>query len=168
MTQNSINNNSQGFKNSWMDMVGCVWVGENFLKEWQVADKIIESILSQFVFNHLWMIQTQKIITHRVSKIHKMDMGACVWVGESFLSHEKWEIKLLGDFLFTIHIVHFTNDSNSRNNNSQGFKDSQMDMRGCVWVEESFLWNDKWQIKLLSEFFSNSHSTFYKWLKLKN
>ena len=73
--------------------------------------------------------------------------------GESFLSHEKWQIKLLGDFLFTIHIVHFTNDSNSRNNNSQGFKDSQMDMRGCVWVEESFLWNDKWQIKLLSQFF---------------
>ena len=40
-------------------------------------------------------------------------------------------------------------------------------MRGCVWVEESFLWNDKWQIKILSEFISSSHSTFYKWLKLK-
>ena len=40
-------------------------------------------------------------------------------------------------------------------------------MGGCVWVGESFLRNDKSQIKLLSEFFTNSHSTFYKWLKLK-
>ena len=37
----------------------------------------------------------------------------------------------------------------------------------CVWVGKSFLWNDKWQIKLLSELFSNSLSTFYNWLKLK-
>ena len=51
-------------------------------------------------------------------------------------------------------------DSNSKNNNSQGFKNSQMDMRGCVWVGESFLSHDKWQIILLSEFFPNSHSTF--------
>ena len=42
-----------------------------FLKEWQVRDKIIESVFSQFAFNHLWMTQTQKIITDRVSKIHK-------------------------------------------------------------------------------------------------
>ena len=37
------------------------------------------------------------------------------------------------------------NDSNSRNNNLYGFKSSQMDMRGCVWMGESFLRNDKWQ-----------------------
>ena len=42
-----------------------------------------------------------------------------------------------------------------------------MDMRECVWVGKSFLWNDKWQIKLLSELFSNSLSTFNNWLKLK-
>ena len=29
---------------------------------------------------------------------------------------------------------------------------------------ESF-WTDKWHIKLLSEFFPNSHSTFYEWLR---
>ena len=40
-----------------------------------------------------------------------------------------------------------------------------MDMGGCVWIGESFLWNDKWQIKLLSELLSNSHSTFYEWFK---
>ena len=44
---------------------------EMFIKERQVKDKIIESILSQFAFNHLLMIQTKKI-THRVSKIHKL------------------------------------------------------------------------------------------------
>ena len=44
-------------------------------------------------------------------------------------------------------------DSNSKNNNSQGFENSWMDMRGCVWAGESFLNHDKWQIKLLSEFF---------------
>ena len=50
---------------------GMCMIGGEFLKEWQVADKIIESILSQFAFNHLWMTQAQKIITCRVSKINK-------------------------------------------------------------------------------------------------
>ena len=48
---------------------------------------------------------------------------------------------------FTIHILHFMNDSNSRKNNLQGFensqmdmrRNSQMDMRGCVWVWPRFL-----------------------------
>ena len=48
-------------------------------------------------------------------------------------------------------------DSNSENNNSQGFENSWMDMRGCVWVGESFLNYDKWQIKLLSKFLYNSY-----------
>ena len=38
---------------------GMGMIGEKFLKEWQVADTIIESILSHFVFNHLQMTQTQ-------------------------------------------------------------------------------------------------------------
>ena len=95
-----------------------------------------------------------------------MDMGGCVWVEESYLRNDKWQIKLLSEF-FPINIQPFMNDSNSRNNNLYGFKISQMDMRGCVWVGKSFLRNDKWQIKLLSEFFFNSHSTFSEWLKLK-
>ena len=55
-------------------------------------------------------------------------------------------------------------DSNSKHNNSQGFKNSWIVLRGCVWVGESFLNHDKWQIILLSEFFPNSHSTYYEWL----
>ena len=75
--------------------------GGKFLKEWQVRDKIKEwfffpihiqpckkwlkndkwqikllsQFLSQFAFNHLQMTQTQKIITCRVSKIHKWIWG---------------------------------------------------------------------------------------------
>ena len=68
---NSTNNNFWGFKNSQMDMAGCVWLGRKFLKEWQVTGKIIEGIFSQFAFNHLWMSQTQEIITCRVLKIYE-------------------------------------------------------------------------------------------------
>ena len=50
---------------------------EMFIKERQVKDKIIESILSQFPFNHLLMIQTKKIITHRFQN-SQMDMKGCV------------------------------------------------------------------------------------------
>ena len=89
---------------------GLCMSGIKFPKPWQVKDKIIEWFLLQFIFYILQMTQTQEIITCRVSW---MDMGVCVWVGESFLR------------------------------------------------------NDKWQIKLLSWFFSNLHSTIYEWLKLK-
>ena len=48
----------------------------------------------QFTFNILQVTLTQKIITHRVSKILRMDMREFVWVRESFFNHDKWEIKL--------------------------------------------------------------------------
>ena len=35
-----------------------------------------------------------------------------------------------------------------------------MGLRGCVWAGQSFLSHDKGQIKLLIEFFSNSHSSW--------
>ena len=47
---------------------GMCMSGGKFLKEWQVTDKITESIFMQFIFNILQMTQTQKIITHGVSK----------------------------------------------------------------------------------------------------
>ena len=74
MTQTQEIINHRVFKNSWMDIRGCVWVGESFLRnvKWQ---KIIEWIFSQFTFNLLQMTQTQKIITHSVSKIHKWIWG---------------------------------------------------------------------------------------------
>ena len=49
--------------------------GRKFLKEWQVTDKIIESIFFQYIFNLLQMNQTQKILTPRVLKIHKWMLG---------------------------------------------------------------------------------------------
>ena len=79
------------------------------------------------------------------------------------LSEPPLQIKLLSEF-YAIHIQHFMSDSNSKNNKLQGFENSQMDMRGFVWVGESLLSLDKWWIILLSEFLCNSHSTFYEWL----
>ena len=43
-----------------------------------------------------------------------------------------------------IRIQLFMNDSKPKNNNSEVFKNSQMDMRAYVWVGESFLNYDKW------------------------
>ena len=76
-----------------------------------------------------------------------MDVRGCVWVGESFLSHDKWQIKLLSnifynkpwqvknkiiEWFFYNSYFNFTNDSNSGNNNSQGFENWRTDMGGCV------------------------------------
>ena len=89
--------------------------------------------------------------------------GICMSRGK-FL--KPWQVtdKIIEWIFYTSHIQHFMSDSNSENNKSQGFKNSWMDMRGCVWVGESFSSHDKWQIKLLSEFLYNSHSTFNEWL----
>ena len=54
---------------------GDVYGQGKFLKPWQVTDKIIEWIFPQFTFNFLWVTLTQKIITHRVSKIHEWLQG---------------------------------------------------------------------------------------------
>ena len=51
--------------------------------------------------------------------------------GGSFLRNDILQIKLLSDIFYNSYF-HFTNDSNSRNNNSEGFENSQMDMEGCV------------------------------------
>ena len=73
-----------------------------------------------------------------------MDTRGCVWVGESFLNHDKWQIKLLKWIFFPIHIQHFMSDSNSENNNLQGFENSWMDTRGCVMSGGKFL--KPWQV----------------------
>ena len=147
-----------------MDTRACVWVGESFSShdKWQIE------LLSEFFPNshstfYEWL--TQKIITCRVWKFMNGHEGMCMSRG-SFLKHDKWEIKLLSEFLYNSH-SHFMSDSNSKNNNLQGFENSQMVSRGCVWVGESFSSHDKWQIKLLSEFLYKSHSTIYEWFKLK-
>ena len=43
-----------------------------------MTDKIMESIFFQFTFNLLLMTLTKKIITQRVSKIHKWIRGMCM------------------------------------------------------------------------------------------
>ena len=53
-----------------------------------MTDKITESIFFQFTFNLLQMTQTQKIITHSVSKIINGYEGMCM-NGETFLRNDK-------------------------------------------------------------------------------
>ena len=77
--------------------------------------------------------------------------GMCM-SGVKFLKACQVTDKIIQWIFYKIHIQHFMSDFNSKNNNSQGFKNSQMDMRGCVSVGESFLKHVKWQIKLFSEF----------------
>ena len=74
-----------------------------FLKPWQVRDKIIEWIFSQFTFNILWVTLTKKIITHRVSKIHEWLWGDVYEQGKVSETHDKWEIKLLSEFFPNSH-----------------------------------------------------------------
>ena len=54
---------------------GDVYDWGKFFMEWQVTDKIIEWIVSQFTFNLLLMTPTQEIINCRVSKIHEWIWG---------------------------------------------------------------------------------------------
>ena len=146
------NNNSQGF---WKFMNGyegmCMSWGK-FLKPWQVTDNIIEWIFSQFTFKILWVTLTQKIITHRVSKIHERFWGNVYEQGK-FL--KPWQVRdkiiewIFSQFTFNI----FMSDSNSKIITHRGFENSRIDMRGCVWVEGSFINHDKWQIKIFNFYF---------------
>ena len=57
----------------WYEGMCMIWA--RIPKPWQVTCKIIEWLFIQFIFYILQMTQTQEIITHRVSKIHKWIHG---------------------------------------------------------------------------------------------
>ena len=80
-----------------------------------MRDKINECFFLQFIFYILWMTQTQEIITCRVLKIHEW-IWEDVYDGGKFL--KEWQVrdKIIEWIFFTIHILHFTNASKSRNN----------------------------------------------------
>ena len=130
-------------------------------------DIIIEWIFMQFTFNILGMTLTQKMITGRASKIHK-------WIWGDMYKRRKVSLTMTSERYnywvnsYAIHIQHFMSDSNSENNNFYGFENSQMDMREFIWVGESSLSHDKWQIKLLSEFLCNSLQHFTNYSNSKN
>ena len=118
------------------------------------------SFFFQFTYNLLWMIQTQEKINHRVPKIDNWIWRDVYEWGESFLRNDKWQIKLLSEFFFPIHIQPFTNDSNSKNNHrvwkfTSGYE-------GMCMSGESFLRNDKWQIKYRVNFFPIHIQSFTK------
>ena len=72
LTQKIITHRISKFMNGYEGM--CISRGK-FLKPWQVTDKITEWIFMQDTVNILWVTLTQKIITDRVSKIHKWFWG---------------------------------------------------------------------------------------------
>ena len=92
-----------------MDMRGCVWIGEKFLKEWQLTDEVIEWIFFQFILNLLQLTQTQEIITFRVSKIHEWIWGVVYEWGKVSYGMTS-DRKNYWVNCFPIHIQPFTND----------------------------------------------------------
>ena len=67
-----------------------------------------------------------------------------------------WQVtdKLLSDFLFTIHIFILRMDQ-TQEIITLGIQKFMNEYEGMCMSGESFLRNDKWEIKLLSEFFFN-------------
>ena len=79
-----------------------------------------------------------------------MDMRGCVWVRESFF--KQWQVtdKITEWFLFTIHILHFPNDTNQL----QGFENSNR-YEGMCMSRGMFL--NEWQVtdKIIESIFSH-------------
>ena len=73
-----------------------------------------------------------------------MVLRGCVWVGESFLSHDKWKIKLLSEFLCKSQSTFYEVTLTQKIITYRVLKYSQMVLRGCVWVGEQFF--KPWQV----------------------
>ena len=111
----------------------CVWVRGKFPKSWQVTDKIIEG------FKNSQM---------DIRGNSQMDIWGCVWVDESFLSHDKWQRKLLSDFLqFTFYILQMTQTQEIITH--RVLKIHKWIWGGCVWYGESFLGNGQVADKII-------------------
>ena len=141
-------------------------MGDRFLKEWPVRDKIIGvNIFFKSHSTFLWMTQTQEMITHRVSNIYEWIWAMCMSGGRF---HKEWQVtdKIIEwiFFQFTFKLLWMTQ--------TQEIITHRI-LKIYTWIwgmcmsGEGFLKNDKRQINLLSEDFFKSHSTFYEWLKLK-
>ena len=132
-------------------MRGCVWVGECFLRNdrWQIK---LQWIFFQFTYNLWQMTQTQEIIIHRISKTHEWIQGD-VYEWAKFL--KPWQVTdkiiewIFMQFIFILWQMTQTQEIINR----RGSKIHEWIRGGCIWVGKSFLINDKWQIKLLSESF---------------
>ena len=64
--------------------------------------------------------------------------------GKSFFNHGKWQIKLLSEFFMQVTFNILLSDSNSKNNNSQGFKNSWTGYEGMCMSRGKFL--KPWQV----------------------
>ena len=113
------------------------------------------------------MTQTQEIITHvGFGKFTNGNKGMCM-SGGNFL--KQWQvIDQIIEWIFMQFIFNLLQMTQTQEIiTCRVSKTQEWIQKVCVWVRERYLINDKWQIKLLSDFFYNSYLTFYKWLKLK-
>ena len=98
------------------------------------------------------------MITHRVSNIYEWIWAMCMSWGR-FL--KEWQVtdKIIEwiFFQFTFNLLWMTQTQEIITHRVS--KVYEWIWAGMCMSGEGFLKNDKWQIKLLSEFFSNSHST---------
>ena len=78
--------------------------GGKLFKESQVTDKIVEWIF--YVIHIQSFTSDSNLRNNNLSGFEnsRMDTGWCVWVEKSNLKNDKWQIKLLSDLFFTIHI----------------------------------------------------------------
>ena len=85
--------------------------------------------------------------------------------GKVYLRNDKWTNKIIDSFVFpNLHINHFTNDSNSRNNKLIGVWKIHKWIWGAVYeVRESFLSHDKWHDKII-EWFILQFISYILWM----
>ena len=125
--------------------------GGQFLMEWPVRDKIIGWIFFQITFNFLWMTQTQEMITHRVSNIYEWIWAMCMSGGRF---HKEWQVtdKIIEwiFFQFTFKLLWMTQTQEIITHRVSKVYEW---IGGMCISGEGFIKNDKWQIKLWSEFF---------------
>ena len=119
-----------------------------------------------------WITHTQDMLTCRILKIHKWIWGDVSDGPHMFLlCMTKWHIDMIE--WHTPANLHSTSWGCTQTHEIITCRASIMHSRGyagCyLWVGESFFRNDKWQIKLFREDFSQMVEiwTWDKWLKLK-
>ena len=125
-------------------------------------------LLSQFFSNsHTTFYEWFKLKKKSITGFQKLIIGyeGMCMNGGNFLM--EWQVtdKITEQifFQFTFNLLQITQTQKI----IIGFWKFTSGYEGMCMSGESFLRNDKWQIKLQSKFFSNSHSIIYKWLKVK-
>ena len=148
-----------------MDIEGCVWVGQGFLKndKWQI--KLWSEYFFQFTFNILWMTQTQEIITHMDFENSQMDMGDVYEWGKVL---KEWQVT---DKIIEWFFVQFTFNLLWMTQTQEIITHRILKIYKWIWgmCMSGGRFLKEWQVtdKIIEWIFFESHSNFYECLKLK-